>query len=168
MMVGHESSWFAGKVAFVTGASSGIGRATAIAFARAGAHVVIADISEDGGRETARLIEAIGGKAVAVRCDVSRSEDVKAAFDKTIKTYGWLDFAFNNAGVEQLRTLTADIADEDWDRLIGINLRGVFLCMKHEIPLMLEYGGGSIVNTSSGAGVAGVQGQAAYCASKHA
>jgi NAD(P)-dependent dehydrogenase (short-subunit alcohol dehydrogenase family) len=166
-MFDHELGRYAGKVAFVTGASSGIGRATALAFARDGASVVIADISEDGARETARLIEATGGKALAVRCDVSRSGDVKAALDALIKAYGRLDFAFNNAGVEQELTPTAEIDDADWDRLIGINLRGVFLCMKHEIPLMLNVGGGVIVNTSSGAGVAGVRGQAAYCASKH-
>jgi len=166
-MFDHESGRYAGKVAFVTGASSGIGRATALAFAREGASVVIADISEDGAGETARLIEAAGGKALAMRCDVSRSGDVKAALDALVKAYGRLDFAFNNAGVEQELTPTSEIDDADWDRLIGINLRGVFLCMKHEIPLMLNVGGGVIVNTSSGAGVAGVRGQSAYCASKH-
>jgi NAD(P)-dependent dehydrogenase (short-subunit alcohol dehydrogenase family) len=116
-MSDHETGRYAGKVAFVTGASSGIGRATALAFAREGTSVVIADISEDGGRETARLIEDAGGKAIAVRCDVSRSEDVKRALGDTIQAFGRLDFAFNNAGIEQERTATAEITDEDWDRI---------------------------------------------------
>ena len=105
------------------------------------------------------MIEEPGGRALAVRCDVSRAEDVKAALDKTVETFGRLDFAFNNAGVEQPLTPTADLTEEEWDRIVDINLRGVFLCMKHEIPLMLKQGGGAIVNTSSGAGVIGIAGQ---------
>jgi NAD(P)-dependent dehydrogenase (short-subunit alcohol dehydrogenase family) len=97
---------------------------------------------------------------------VSRAEDVKAALDRTIEVFGRLDYAFNNAGVEQPVTAAADLTEEQWDRIVGIDLRGVFLCMKHEIPLMLEQGGGAIVNTSSGAGVKGFAGQAAYCAAK--
>ena len=162
----NQNGSYAGKVAFVTGAASGIGRATALAFAREGASVVVADISEQGNQETARMIEEAGGRALAVRCDVSRAEDVKAALEKTIETFGRLDFAFNNAGVEQPITAAADLTEEEWDRIIGINLRGVFLCMKYEIPLMLKQGGGAIVNTSSGAGVKGIAGQAAYCAAK--
>ena len=158
---------FAGKVAFVTGAANGIGRAAALAFAREGASVVVADVSEQGNQETARMIEEAGGRALAVRCDVSRAEDVKAALDQAVETFGRLDFAFNNAGVEQPITATADLTEEEWDRIVDINLRGVFLCMKHEIPLMLKQGGGAIVNTSSGAGVKGIAGQAAYCAAKH-
>ncbi len=158
---------FAGKVAFVTGATSGIGRATALAFARAGAAVTVADLSQDGVRETARLIEEAGGRVVAVRCDVSNAEDVRAALATTADTFGRLDFAFNNAGVEQLVMPAADIADEDFDRTVAVNLRGVFLCMKHQVPLMLKGGGGAIVNTSSGAGVKGFAGQAAYAATKH-
>ena len=157
---------FAGKVAFVTGAANGIGRAAALAFAREGASVVVADVSEQGNQETARMIEEAGGRALAVRCDVSRAEDVKAALDQTVEAFGRLDFAFNNAGVEQPLTAAADLTEEEWDRIVGINLRGVFLCMKHEIPLMLKQGGGAIVNTSSGAGVKGFAGQAAYCAAK--
>jgi NAD(P)-dependent dehydrogenase (short-subunit alcohol dehydrogenase family) len=156
----------AGKVAFVTGAANGIGRAAALAFAREGAGVVVADISEQGIRETARLVEQAGGRALAVRCDVAREEDVKAALDKAVEAFGRLDFAFNNAGVEQPVRPAADIAEEEWDRIVGVDLRGVFLCMKHEVPLMLERGGGAIVNTSSGAGVKGFAGQAAYCAAK--
>jgi NAD(P)-dependent dehydrogenase (short-subunit alcohol dehydrogenase family) len=162
-----EKGSFAGKVAFVTGAANGIGRAAALAFAREGAGVVVADVSEQGNRETARMVEEAGGRALAVRCDVSRAEDVKAALDKAVEAFGRLDCAFNNAGVEQPLTATVDLTEEEWDRIVGINLRGVFLCMRHEIPLMLRQGGGAIVNTSSGAGVKGFAGQAAYCAAKH-
>ena len=162
----NQNGSHAGKVAFVTGATSGIGRATALAFAREGAGVVVADISEQGNQETARMIENLGGRALAVRCDVSQGNDVKAALDKTIEAFGRLDFAFNNAGVEQPITAAADLTEEEWDRIIDIDLRGVFLCMKYEIPLMLKQGAGVVVNTSSGAGVKGIAGQAAYCAAK--
>ena len=158
---------FAGKAAFVTGAATGIGRAAALAFAREGASVVVGDVSERGNQETARMIEELGGRALAVRCDVTRTEDVRAALNKAIEAFGRLDFAFNNAGVEQPITATADLTEEEWDRIVGINLRGVFLCMKYEIPLMLRQGGGAIVNASSGAGVKGFAGQAAYAAAKH-
>jgi NAD(P)-dependent dehydrogenase (short-subunit alcohol dehydrogenase family) len=158
---------FAGKVAFVTGAANGIGRAAALAFASAGASVVVADVSDERNQETARMVERLGGRACAVRCDVTRGEDVKAALGKAIEAFGRLDIAFNNAGSEQPITRTADITEQEWDRIVGINLRGVFLCMKHEIPLMLKQGGGAIVNASSGAGVKGFAGQAAYAAAKH-
>jgi NAD(P)-dependent dehydrogenase (short-subunit alcohol dehydrogenase family) len=158
---------YAGKVAFVTGAANGIGRAAALAFAREGASVVVADVSESSNQETASIIEKLGGRALAVRCDVSRAEDVKAALDQAIEVFGRIDFAFNNAGVEQAIAAMADLNDEEWDRIIRINLRSVFLCMKYEIPLMLKNGGGAIVNTSSGAGVKGFKGQAAYAAAKH-
>jgi NAD(P)-dependent dehydrogenase (short-subunit alcohol dehydrogenase family) len=162
----NEEESFAGKVAFVTGAANGIGRAAALAFARKGAGVVVADVSEQGNQETARMIEEAGGRTLAVRCDVSQAEDVRAALDQTVETFGRLDFAFNNAGVEQPITAAADLTEQEWDRIVDINLRSVFLCMKHEIPLMLKQGGGAIVNTSSGAGVKGIAGQAAYCAAK--
>ena len=162
----NENGSFAGKVAVVTGAASGIGRAAALAFAREGANVVVADVSEQGNQETARMIEALGARALAVRCDVTRAADVKAALDKGVEAFGRLDFAFNNAGVEQPVTPAADLTEEEWDRIVDINLRGVFLCMKYEIPFMLKQGGGAIVNTSSGAGVKGIAGQAAYCAAK--
>jgi len=158
---------FADKVAFVTGAANGIGRATALAFAREGANVVIADVSEKGNQETARMIEELGGRALAVRCDVSRGQDVKVALDKAVEAFGRLDFAFNNAGVEQKNAATAEIREEEWGRIVDTNLRGVFLCMKYEIPLLLKQGGGAIVNTSSGAGVIGIKGGAAYAAAKH-
>ncbi|MFL5050173.1 MAG: SDR family NAD(P)-dependent oxidoreductase [Xanthobacteraceae bacterium] len=162
----NKNGSFAGKVAFVTGGANGIGRATALAFAREGADVVVADVSEQGNQETARMIEELGGRALAVRCDVTRTEDVKAALHKGVEAFGHLDFAFNNAGSEQAITATADLREEEWDRIVRVNLRSVFLCMKYEIPLMLKQGGGAIVNTSSGAGVKGIAGQAAYCAAK--
>ena len=164
----NQNGSFAGRVAFVTGAANGIGRATALAFARQGAMVVIADVSEPDSQETVRLIEAQGGQALAVGCDVARASDVQAALDKTIEAFGRLDFAFNNAGVEQKqRGPIAELDEQEWDRIHNIDLRGVFLCMKHEIPLILKQGGGAIVNTSSGAGVIGIPGNAAYTAAKH-
>jgi NAD(P)-dependent dehydrogenase (short-subunit alcohol dehydrogenase family) len=166
-MTANQHGSFAGKVAFVTGAANGIGRAAALAFAREGASVVVADVSEQGNQETARMIEETGGRALAIRCDVTRAQDVKAALDKTIETFGRLDAAFNNAGVEQAKAALADITEQEWDRIVAINLRGVFLCMKYEIPLLLKQGGGAIVNTSSGAGVKGFADGAAYVATKH-
>ena len=166
-MTMNKNGSFTGRVAFVTGAANGIGRATALAFAREAANVVVADVSEEGNQETSRMIEELGGRALAVRCDVSRPEDVKAALDKALEAFGRLDFAFNNAGVEQPITAAAEITEEEWNRIIRINLSGVFLCMKYEIPLMLKQGGGAIVNTASGAGVKGFAGQAAYAAAKH-
>jgi NAD(P)-dependent dehydrogenase (short-subunit alcohol dehydrogenase family) len=164
----NKDKAFTGKVAFVTGGANGIGRAAALAFAREGASVVVADILEEGNRETAGMIEKLGGGALAVRCDVTRAGDVKAALDKTIETFGRLDFAFNNAGIEPRKPApTADYDEEEWNRIIDIDLRGVFLCMKHEIPLMLKQGGGAIVNTSSGAGIIGIKGSPAYTAAKH-
>ncbi|KOU69085.1 oxidoreductase [Streptomyces sp. MMG1533] len=158
---------FTGKAAFVTGAGSGIGRATAVAFARASARVALADLSEDGLRESARLVEEAGGQALALTCDVTSEDDVKSALDDTIQAFGRLDAAFNNAGVEQPVKPAADIEKDEWDRVIGVSLTGMFLCMRHQIPLMLQQGGGAIVNASSGAGVKGFKGQAAYAAAKH-
>lgn len=166
-MATNRNGNYTGKVAFVTGAGSGIGREAALAFAREGANVVVADIFEQGNQETARMIEELGGRALAVTCDVTRAEDVKAALDKAVEAFGRLDAAFNNAGSEQPITATADLTEEEWNRIVNINLRGVFLCMKYEIPLMLQTGGGAIVNNSSGAGVKGFKGQAAYAAAKH-
>lgn len=167
-MAGEQSGKYAEKVAFITGAASGIGRAAALAFAREGASVVIADITEEGNQETARLIERQGGRALAVRCDVTQSRDVKAALAEAIAAFGRLDFAFNNAGIEPRKPApTADYDEGEWNRIFDTNLRGMFLCMKHEIPLILESGGGAIVNTSSGAGVIGIKNSPAYTAAKH-
>ena len=156
-MASQVNGTYTGKVAFVTGAGGGIGRAAALAFACEGASVVVADVSEKENQQTARMIEEQGGRTLAVRCDVTRVEDVKAALDQTIEAFGRLDFAFNNAGIEPKKPApTADYDLEEWERIIAVDLRGVFLCMKYEIPLMLKNGGGAIVNTSSGAGVIGI------------
>src|SRR4051795_3541587 len=165
-MTTNSNGKFSGKVAFVTGAGSGIGRATAIAFAQAGADVAAVDLHQQAAQATAEQIEQLGGTALAIGCDVTSGDQVRNALDSTAARFGRLDIAFNNAGVELRPTPIADITEADFDRVVTINLRGVFLCMKHQIPLMLEHGGGAIVNTSSGAGVTGFTGGAAYGASK--
>ena len=156
---------FKNKVALVTGGSSGIGKATALAFARKGTKVVIADWIEN--LETMDMIENLGGDAIFIKCDVSKSEDVKALIKKTIATFGRLDFAFNNAGIEGTSAPTQDCSEENWDKTIGINLKGIWLCMKYEIPEMLKKNKGAIVNCASVAGLVGFQGLSAYVASKH-
>jgi len=158
---------YAGNVALVTGGGSGMGRAAAMAFAAHGAKVVVVDISEANAAETVRLIEEQGGEALAVTCDVTKSEDVEAAIAATLATYGRLDAAFNNAGLEHELLGIAETPDDIFDRTIGVSMRGVFLCMKHEIPLMLASGGGAIVNNSSAAGLVGFKGQGAYTGAKH-
>lgn len=166
-MTTTDAGRFAGQVAFITRAGSGIGRATALAFAAEGAHVAVTSVDEADAQETAAQIQQQGGRSLALVCDVTRSGDITAALDRTIEEFGRLDIAFNNAGVEQPVTVTDQISEQVWDQVMAVNLRGVFLCMKHQIPLMLASGGGAIVNTSSGAGVIGIEGQAAYAASKH-
>ncbi|MEH2154723.1 SDR family NAD(P)-dependent oxidoreductase, partial [Nostoc sp.] len=116
--------------------------------------------------DPARMIEELGSRAIAIKCNVTQALDVKAALSKTIETFGRLDFAFNNAGVEQKNVATAQIEESEWDRIVDIDLRGVFLCMKYEIPLLLKQGGGAIMNTSSGAGVIGIKGKVAYTAAE--
>jgi NAD(P)-dependent dehydrogenase (short-subunit alcohol dehydrogenase family) len=140
MATTNNNGGFAGKVAFVTGAANGIGRAAALAFAHQGASVVVTDVSEQNNQDTARMIQELGGHALAVRCDVSRGEDVQRALNATIETFGRLDFAFNNAGIEYKIQPAAEITELEWDRIINIDLRGVYLCMKYQIPLMLKQG----------------------------
>lgn len=165
---GQRSEMMNGRVALVTGAASGIGRATALAFAEAGADVVVADTQEVQGIETARQIEALGRRALFVRCDVSSESDIVNLIDRTVRTFGRLDYAFNNAGTEGLQGNTIDCTSENFDRVIAVNLKGVWLCMKHQIPHMLKQGGGAIVNCSSIAGMIGFPNIPAYTASKHA
>jgi NAD(P)-dependent dehydrogenase (short-subunit alcohol dehydrogenase family) len=166
MAITNQQTDFAGKVAFVTGGGTGIGRATALAFAREGARVVVAGNDRAHLEETAALIQRARGTAIAVTCDVSFADQVKAALDKTVDEFGRLDFAFNNAGIEQPVKALDQVGDDEWERLVSVNLGGVFHCMKHEVPLILRQGGGVIVNTSSGAGVKGIAGQSVYCAAK--
>jgi len=157
-----------GKVALITGGGSGIGRATAIVFGREGAKVAIADYNRDGGEQTVRMIKDAGGQALFIEANVAIAKQAEAMIAKTIETYGRLDCAFNNAGIEgQVGANIADCSEDNWGRIIAVNLTGVFLCMKYEIPQMLKQGGGSIVNTASAAGLVGLPGGTAYVASKH-
>ncbi len=156
-----------GKVALVTGASSGIGRASALAFAREGAKVVVADVTVEGGEETVNLVKQAGGEAIFVKTDVAKAAEVEALVAQAVQTYGRLDCAHNNAGIEGPGAPTVEYAEEMWDRVIAINLKGVWLCMKYEIPQMLKNGGGAIVNTASTAGLVGYPSGSAYVASKH-
>jgi len=155
------------SVAIVTGASSGIGRAAAVRFAEEGASVVVADVDSDGGPGTVEIIRDAGGEATFVETDVSDREDIEAMVEAAVERYGGLDFAFNNAGIEGRNDSLTDQSDDDWERVIDINLKGVFLGMQAEIPAMIDDGGGAIVNTSSIAGVVGFQGVSPYVASKH-
>jgi NAD(P)-dependent dehydrogenase (short-subunit alcohol dehydrogenase family) len=155
------------KVALITGGSSGIGRAAAQIMAREGAQVVVADIAHESGEEVAASIRRKGGNAVFVRADVANAEEVEALIRQAVALYGRLDCALNNAGIAGDVAATADCTPENWERVMRINLFGVWYCMKYEIPEMLKIGGGAIVNTSSISGLHGVRHQAAYSASKH-
>jgi NAD(P)-dependent dehydrogenase (short-subunit alcohol dehydrogenase family) len=156
---------FQNKVALVTGGSFGIGRATAVLFARHGARVAVVDWQQD--EETLKQIHTVGGEAIFIRCDVSKDSDVRAMVEQVIARFGRLDFAFNNAGIEGETAPTHEVTEENWNRVIDINLKGAWLCMKYELPHMLQQGKGVIVNCSSIAGLVGFPGIAAYAASKH-
>jgi NAD(P)-dependent dehydrogenase (short-subunit alcohol dehydrogenase family) len=158
---------FIGKVAIVTGASSGIGRSSALFYAREGAKVIVSDVNEAGGQETVRLIQAAGGEAFFVKADVADPTDCESLVRKTVEKYGSLDFACNNAGIGGEQNLTADYSIEGWQKVIAVNLSGVFYCMKFEIPAMLKAGGGAIVNMASILGQVGFAGAPAYVAAKH-
>lgn len=163
--MGHAS--LSGRVALITGAATGIGHVTAAVFAERGAKLVLSDVNVDGGEATAASIRDAGGEAVFVRADVSDGSDVQAMVAKAITQFGRLDCAVNNAGIDGRMALVHEQAEEDWDRVIAVNLRGVFLCMKHEIRPMLAQHGGAIVNVASVAGLQGYAMLSAYTASKH-
>jgi NAD(P)-dependent dehydrogenase (short-subunit alcohol dehydrogenase family) len=157
-----------GKVGLVTGGTSGIGRDAAVLFAKAGAKVVVAGRREAEGKETVEMVCGVGGEGLFVKADVAEAADVQALVEKTVKKFGRLDVAFNNAGIEGNWTPITEQKEEDWDRVIDINLKGVWLCLKHEIRQMRKQGGGgAIVNMASIAGLMGAAGAATYCASKH-
>lgn len=157
-----------GKVALVTGGSSGIGRATALVFAREGAKLVVADMDEDGGQQTVHGITEQGGEAVFVRADVTAAAEVEALISQAVSTYGRLDCAYNNAGVTQRDyPPTDEYPLDDWHRVLAVNLTGVWLCLKYELAQMRTQGSGAIVNTASIAGLVGIAGRSAYVASKH-
>jgi NAD(P)-dependent dehydrogenase (short-subunit alcohol dehydrogenase family) len=155
------------KVALITGGASGMGRASALVFARHGARVAIADIDRPGGEETIERVRQQGGQGLFVQADIAESTDVQRMIGAAISHFGRLDCAFNNAGIEMPMCSVAEIPDEAWDRLIRVNLRGAFLCMKHEILYMLRHGGGSIVNNASVAGLVGAAMNGSYVAAKH-
>ena len=161
-----------GKVALVTGGGGGIGRATALAMVREGARVAVADFDAAAARDTVAQINDAGGQAITLTGDVTRAEDVQAMVQDTVTAYGRFDCAFNNAGIagyqiDSVGQKTADWSEESFDRMIAVNLKGVWLCMKQEIPLMLAHGAGAIVNTASIAGLVGLQTSSAYVAAKH-
>lgn len=158
---------FSKKTAFITGASMGIGKATALAFAKNGAQVVVVDVNLDAGMGVVQDIENKNGRAIFIKCDVSKDIEIKNAIEKTIIHFGSLDYAFNNAGIEGQQAITPDCTLENWDQTINVNLKGVWLCMKYQIPQMLKQGSGAIVNCASIAGLVGFAGSPAYVASKH-
>ena len=161
------SGRFSGKSVVVTGAGSGIGRATALAFAAEGARLIVADVDDAGGAATVAAARQAGATAEFVHVDVARSADCAAMVERALAAYGRLDVAFNNAGINIANAPIAEVSEADWQRIVSINLTGVFLCMKHEIPAMRRGGGGAIINTASVGGVIGTAGVTAYCATKH-
>ncbi|MGH6980724.1 MAG: glucose 1-dehydrogenase [Stellaceae bacterium] len=161
------SKRFDGKSILVTGAASGIGRATALAFGAEGGRVTVVDRSDKDGEAAAKAIRDSGGAAIFFKADVSKAADCRAMVEAAVAAHGGLACAFNNAGIERHGYLTADIEESSWNEVIAVNLNGVFLSMKYEIPEMLKHGGGAIVNTASVGGVVGNPGLGAYCAAKH-
>jgi NAD(P)-dependent dehydrogenase (short-subunit alcohol dehydrogenase family) len=155
------------RIGLVTGAGSGIGQMTALFFAREGAKVSVVDVDADAGMKTVQQIEDQGGQAIFIKCDVSKRDDVKAMVVETIKTFGRLDCAFNNAGISHGKAKIHDLPEADWDRVMNINLKGVWLCMKYELQHMFSQGKGAIVNASSINGLGGWLDLSAYVASKH-
>ncbi|CRM61141.1 short chain dehydrogenase [Pseudomonas sp. FH4] len=162
------SMTFSGQVALVTGAANGIGRATALAFAQEGLKVVVADLDVAGGEGTVALIREAGGEAVFVRCNVTLEADVQQLMQQVLNSYGRLDYAFNNAGIEIEQGKLADGTLDEFDAIMGVNVKGVWLCMKYQLPLLLAQGGGAIVNTASVAGLGAAPKMSIYAASKHA
>jgi NAD(P)-dependent dehydrogenase (short-subunit alcohol dehydrogenase family) len=156
------------KVAIITGGSSGIGRATAVALAKDGVKIAIAARRAKEGEETVRLVNEAGSEGTFVKTDVANEDDVRSLVEKTVKTYGRLDYAFNNAGIEETMTPLVDQTSDIFDQIMNVNVKGVWLCMKYEIPEMIRTGGGAIVNMSSIAGVMGFPKLPIYVASKHA
>ncbi|SDQ49542.1 NAD(P)-dependent dehydrogenase, short-chain alcohol dehydrogenase family [Pseudomonas sp. UC 17F4] len=159
---------FSGQVALVTGGAAGIGRATALAFAAEGLKVVVADLEAVGGEGTVELIRNSGGEALFVSCNVTREADVRQLMGRTVEAYGRLDYAFNNAGIEIEQGRLAEGSEAEFDAIMGVNVKGVWLCMKYQLPLMLAQGGGAIVNTASVAGLGAAPKMSIYSASKHA
>lgn len=155
------------KIAFISGAANGIGKATALLFSRSGAKVAVVDVQDEAGEAVAQSIRSNGGEAVYIHCDVSNRAEIKRAIERTVESFGGIDLAFNNAGIEGEAGFTADCSEDNWDRTIAINLTGVWLAMKYQIPEMIKRGGGAIVNCSSIAGIVGTAGVPAYNASKH-
>jgi NAD(P)-dependent dehydrogenase (short-subunit alcohol dehydrogenase family) len=163
----HVAGILDGKIAVITGAGSGIGRATAKIFAREGAKLVLADVVEPGGQETLKMVKDAGSEAIFVKTDVAKSAEVEAMVERAVTAFGRLDCAFNNAGIGGAGRLTHEYSEEEWNRVIAINLTGVWLCMKAEITQMLKQGAGAIVNTSSIMGLTGAIRVPAYTAAKH-
>lgn len=162
------SMTFSGQVALVTGGGAGIGRATALAFAGEGLKVAVADRDVAGGEATVALIREAGGQALFLACDVTREREVQALHEQVIEAYGRLDYAFNNAGIEIEKGRLAEGSEAEFDAIMGVNVKGVWLCMKYQLPLMLAAGGGAIVNTASVAGLGAAPKMSIYSASKHA
>jgi NAD(P)-dependent dehydrogenase (short-subunit alcohol dehydrogenase family) len=164
---GRSGGTLAGRRAIVTGGASGIGRATALLLAEHGAAVAIADRDDTGARETAAAIEALGGRAIGIACDVSRADDCRRAVEATVEAFGGLDILFNNAGIIR-RADVVETTEDEWDRVMAVNVKSVFLMSKFAVPVMAAGGGGSIVNSASGWGLKGGPRAAPYCASKGA